>query len=170
MDLRKVKKWHCFFEQSGTFKKQFRKLGLQAVDYDILDDFGETDFKIDLFAQIEAAFEGGGFHFRRHQGRRGDLCLLPLREVLEIIRLAFDGPGEAIYRLHPRTKIGKVLGIAKRIKPFRAAYNQTLSCLHKKGDSANHRKPLRFNELSYPLLAHASGHRRHRSSRDGGLV
>lgn len=58
-ELRKIKKWHCFFEQSGTFKEEFKKLGLQAEDYDILDDFGQTDHKADLFAEINAAFEGG---------------------------------------------------------------------------------------------------------------
>ena len=54
-----VKNWHCFFEQSGTFKNEFKRLGLEAFDYDILDDFGQTDFKKDLFAEIERAFEGG---------------------------------------------------------------------------------------------------------------
>lgn len=24
---------HCFFEQSGTFKNQFKKLGIDAYDY-----------------------------------------------------------------------------------------------------------------------------------------
>ena len=28
-------KVHCFFEQSGTFKNEFRKLGYEAEDYDI---------------------------------------------------------------------------------------------------------------------------------------
>ena len=27
-------KVHCFFEQSGTFKNEFIKLGVPAVDYD----------------------------------------------------------------------------------------------------------------------------------------
>lgn len=45
-------KVYCFFEQSGTFKKEFKKLGIQAEDYDILNDFGETDHIIDLFAEI----------------------------------------------------------------------------------------------------------------------
>lgn len=27
---------HCLFEQSGTFKKEFLKLGFKAYDYDIL--------------------------------------------------------------------------------------------------------------------------------------
>ena len=39
----KVTKAHCFFEQSGTFKNEFKKLGIEAEDYDILNDFGETD-------------------------------------------------------------------------------------------------------------------------------
>ena len=61
--LEKINTWQCFFEQSGTFKKEFKRLGLNAYDYDILDDFGQTDFKKDLFAEIATAFEGGGFHF-----------------------------------------------------------------------------------------------------------
>lgn len=51
---------HCLFEQSGTFKNEFKKLGIDAYDYDILDDFGETDYKIDLFSEIEQAYAGGG--------------------------------------------------------------------------------------------------------------
>lgn len=53
-------KVHCFFEQSGTFKREFIKLGIPAEDYDIQDNFGETDHKIDLFGEIEKAYEGGG--------------------------------------------------------------------------------------------------------------
>ena len=51
-------KVHCFFEQSGTFKKEFKKLGFQAYDYDILNDFNETDKIIDLFSEIEKAYLG----------------------------------------------------------------------------------------------------------------
>ena len=51
-------KFHCFFEQSGTFKNEFKKLGYDAEDYDILNDFGETDHVIDLFAEIEKAYGG----------------------------------------------------------------------------------------------------------------
>ena len=43
---------HCLFEQSGTFKNEFRKFGIEAYDYDILDDFGETDRVVDLFGEI----------------------------------------------------------------------------------------------------------------------
>ena len=50
-------KIHCFFEQSGTFKNEFKKLGYEAYDYDIQNEFGETDFVIDLFKEIENAYD-----------------------------------------------------------------------------------------------------------------
>lgn len=54
---------HCFFEQSGTFKNEFRKLGYHAFDYDIQNNFNETDRIIDLFNEIDIAFVGGASIF-----------------------------------------------------------------------------------------------------------
>lgn len=48
-------KIHCLFEQSGTFKNVFKKLGYDAFDYDIDNVFNETDFQLDLFNEIENA-------------------------------------------------------------------------------------------------------------------
>ena len=53
-------KVHLMFEQSGTFKNEFRKLGYEAYDYDLQNNFGETDYQTDLFAEIEKAYMGGG--------------------------------------------------------------------------------------------------------------
>lgn len=53
-------KVYCFFEQSGTFKNEFKKLGYQAFDYDIQNNFNETDFVCDLFKEIDNGFEEGG--------------------------------------------------------------------------------------------------------------
>lgn len=53
-----VKKAHCMFEQSGTFKNEFIRLGIPAEDYDIQNNFGETDNVIDLFTEIEKAYDG----------------------------------------------------------------------------------------------------------------
>lgn len=50
-------KIHCFFEQSGTFKNEFKKLGYEAYDYDIQNEFGETDYIIDLFNAINTAYD-----------------------------------------------------------------------------------------------------------------
>lgn len=51
-------KVHCFFEQSGTFKNAFIQLGIRAEDYDIQNNFGETDHTDDLFQAIEDAYDG----------------------------------------------------------------------------------------------------------------
>ena len=50
-------KVHLFFEQSGTFKNEFIKLGIPAEDYDIQNNFGQTDHVIDLFDQIEREYD-----------------------------------------------------------------------------------------------------------------
>ena len=55
-----VKRAFCLFEQSGVFKNEFIKLGIPAEDFDIQNNFGQTDHQIDLFAEIEKAFVGGG--------------------------------------------------------------------------------------------------------------
>lgn len=52
-------KVYCFFEQSGTFKNEFKKLGIDAEDYDIQNNFGQTDHQIDLFSEIEKSYRGG---------------------------------------------------------------------------------------------------------------
>lgn len=49
-------KVHCLFEQSGTFKNEFRKLGIEAEDYDIQNEFGETEHVCDLFAEIRGGY------------------------------------------------------------------------------------------------------------------
>lgn len=50
--------FHLFFEQSGTFKREFAKLGFHSEDYDILNDFNETDHIMDLYKEINEAYEG----------------------------------------------------------------------------------------------------------------
>jgi hypothetical protein len=60
MEIQKV---FCMFEQSGTFKNCFRKHGISAEDYDILNDFGETDHVIDLFSEINRAYDGNSSLF-----------------------------------------------------------------------------------------------------------
>ena len=51
-------KVHCLFEQSGTFKNEFIKLGIPSEDYDIQNNFGQTDHVVDLFKNIEDAYDG----------------------------------------------------------------------------------------------------------------
>lgn len=44
---------YCLFEQSGTFKNVYKSLGINAIDIDINNEFGQTDLIIDLFKAIE---------------------------------------------------------------------------------------------------------------------
>jgi hypothetical protein len=66
-------KVHCFFEQSGTFKNEFIKLGIPAEDYDIQNNFGQTDHVVDLFQAIEDAYDGKPSLFDNIRG--GDLIV-----------------------------------------------------------------------------------------------
>lgn len=50
-------KVHCLFEQSGTFKNEFKKIGIDAYDYDIQNNFNETDYVDDLFMHINNAWD-----------------------------------------------------------------------------------------------------------------
>lgn len=56
MEAKVIRKAHCLFEQSGTFKNEFIKLGIPAEDYDIQNHFNQTDHVIDLFGEIEKAY------------------------------------------------------------------------------------------------------------------
>ena len=54
----KINRVHCLFEQSGTFKNELKALGVSAEDYDIQNEFGETDHIVDLFDEIDKAYDG----------------------------------------------------------------------------------------------------------------
>lgn len=54
----RINKVHCLFEQSGTFKNEIKAMGMAAEDYDIQNEFGQTDHVVDLFAEIDKAYEG----------------------------------------------------------------------------------------------------------------
>ena len=70
-------KVHCLFEQSGIFKNEFIKLGIPAEDYDIQNNFGETDHQVDLFQAIEDAYNGLPSLFDNIGGVRKETSLLP---------------------------------------------------------------------------------------------
>lgn len=49
---------HCLFEQSGTFRDAFKEFGVRALDYDIRNDYGRTDYVCDIFKEIDQAWCG----------------------------------------------------------------------------------------------------------------
>lgn len=82
---------HCLFEQSGTFKNQFKKLGIDAYDYDILNDYGETDFQIDLFKEIEGGYKGECSIFDSIDKNDLIMAFFPCTRFESRIMLAFRG-------------------------------------------------------------------------------
>lgn len=86
-----INKAHCLFEQSGTFKNEFKKLGIEAYDYDILNDFGETDYQIDLFSEIEQAYEGGETVFDGFCTNDIIMAFFPCTRFENQIMLSFRG-------------------------------------------------------------------------------
>lgn len=50
-------KVHCMFEQSGTFRDAFKHFGFDATCYDIQNEFGQTDNVVDLFKEIDNAYD-----------------------------------------------------------------------------------------------------------------
>lgn len=82
---------HCLFEQSGTFKKEFQKLGITAYDYDILNDFEETDFQIDLFDEISKATKNEKTIFDNIKSEDITIAFFPCTMFQENNALWFSG-------------------------------------------------------------------------------
>ena len=82
---------HCMFEQSGTFKKAFKDLGIQAYDYDIQNEFGQTDYIVDLYDQIEKGYKGEASIF--DQIKQDDIIMsfFPCIRFEDQIQLYFRG-------------------------------------------------------------------------------
>ena len=84
-------KYHCFFEQSGTFKNEFKKLGFEAYDYDILNDFNETDYVMDLFNEIEKAYDNKKSIFDNISRNDMILAFFPCIRFEDQIQMMFRG-------------------------------------------------------------------------------
>lgn len=84
-------KVHCLFEQSGTFKNEFKKLGYEAFDYDILNDYGETDYQLDLYKEIEGGYENKPSIFDQFSKDDIILAFFPCTRFEAQILLSFWG-------------------------------------------------------------------------------
>lgn len=82
---------HCLFEQSAAFKNAFKKNGIEAFDYDILNDFGETDFQIDLFSEIASAYQSEESIFDNIEKEDLVIAFFPCTRFEDQINLAFRG-------------------------------------------------------------------------------
>lgn len=90
--------YHCLFEQSGTFKNEFIKLGYNAIDYDILNDYGETDRVIDLFEEIESAYFGSPSIFDEIKEEDQILAFFPCIRFEDQIQMHFRGTSNGMQK------------------------------------------------------------------------
>lgn len=86
-----MKTFHCMFEQSGTFKNEFRKLGYEAYDYDLQNEFGKTDFQVDLFNEIEKAYENKSSIFDKINNEDTIIAFFPCTRFEDQIQMGFRG-------------------------------------------------------------------------------
>lgn len=82
---------HCLFEQSGTFKNEFKKLGYKAYDYDIQNEFGETDYRIDIFKEIRGGYDGKPSIFDSIKKDDLILAFFPCTRFESCVPLCFRG-------------------------------------------------------------------------------
>jgi hypothetical protein len=129
----KIKKAHCFFEQSGTFKNAFKHYGIDAEDYDIQNNFGETDNVIDLFAEIEKGYDGKPSIFDRIEKDDLIMAFFPCIEFSCVAQMWFSA-GQRDYRnWKPKRMVDYMLNkIAARSRMFDLLYRFIGICVMKK--------------------------------------
>src|SRR5574344_972322 len=108
-----IKKAHCLFEQSGTFKNAFKHYGIDAEDYDIQNNFGETENVVDLFAEIEKGYSGNPSIFDRIEKDDLIMAFFPCIYFCESSQLAFR---EWQYNYRTWSDVKKYDAILKREK------------------------------------------------------
>ncbi len=116
----------CLFEQSGTFKAEFQKLGYVAEDYDIQNEFGQTDKICDLFAEIERAYNGETSLFDSISEEDLILAFFPCTYFSENNQLATTYRHANYLQMPPREATEKILERTRH----RQSYYETLCKLY----------------------------------------
>lgn len=111
-------KVHCFFEQSGTFKNEFKKLGIDAYDYDIQNNYGQTDYQIDLFSEIERAYDHKPSVFDNIDGDDLIMAFFPCIYFCDSSSIAMSMNYLNYRTLTLREKIDKIIDRAKNRQYF----------------------------------------------------
>ena len=106
-------KAHLLFEQSGTFKREFIKLGIPAEDYDIQNNFGQTDHQIDLFAEIENAYRGGQSVFDSMTCDDLIMAFFPCIYFCENNQMYFMGTHSNLSKLSPKALADVIISRAR---------------------------------------------------------
>jgi len=127
------KTFHCFFEQSGTFKNEFKKLGYKAYDYDIKNDFNETDYQIDLFKETELAYDNKKSVFDDIKTADMILAFFPCIRFENQIQLCFRGTMKSLKNWTDEQKLEYDLKLHKELSYLYDLITKlAIICLRKK--------------------------------------
>lgn len=108
--------YHCFFEQSGTFKNEFKKLGYESFDYDISNDFNETDYVIDLFDEIDKGYLGLDSVFDKFKSDKDTIiAFFPCIRFENQILLSFRGEMHSLKKWSDEQKLENDLKLHKEL-------------------------------------------------------
>lgn len=125
-------KFHCLFEQSGTFKNKFKKLGYKAYDYDILNDFGETDYQIDLFNEIENGYLGLNSIFDKMIVGDTIIAFFPCTRFEDQVIMNFKGINSGYKNWNLEKKLSNDLKLCKELnRNYQLITKLAIICIRK---------------------------------------
>lgn len=125
-------KYHCFFEQSGTFKNEFKKLGHKAFDYDIRNDFNETDYVVDLFDEIEKAYLDIASVFDKITEEDMILAFFPCIRFEDQIQMCFRGTAYQCKNMNNEQKLSYDLKLHDELsKLYKLITKLAIVCIRK---------------------------------------
>lgn len=107
---------HCLFEQSGTFKNEFIKLGIKAFDYDILNNYNQTDFQLNLFDEIDKAYNGSSSIFDNFKPTDLIMVFFPCVRFENQIMLAFRGQSHGMEKWDFKRKMMHCMKLLDELK------------------------------------------------------
>lgn len=153
-------KVHLLFEQSGVFKNEFKKLGYEAYCYDIQNNFGETDHVIDLFAEIEKAYDGKPSIFDGITPDDLIMAFFPCIFFCQASQSAFQYTHNNYQKMNLREKTEKILERSKNreyfytllIKLFCIVQERNLRMIVENPYSGHHYLMLTQNFVMHPTM------------------
>lgn len=151
VDKDEIRKVFCFFEQSGTFKNEFIKLGIPAEDYDIQNDFGQTDHVIDLFAEINKAYDAKASIFDTINSSDLVIAFFPCIYFESVQMLYYCGLSRNIRSLSERERTDDIIQRVANRASFITLLYKLVALSNMGGVGFNYRKSCHATSLSVVL-------------------